>query len=122
MSTFPQPPLLLSLLKPVPRHVTLCVRQSDLVKVYVGPDSPPHEVRRITAVGAKAHGLLSWGRELIMLDSDTGALVSLDPHTGDVFDLYMVSWLVGWLVSWVCWARRGYYMITCKYTAVDAHI
>lgn len=65
--------------------------QSDLVKVYVGPDHEPHEVSRIVSVGTKAHGLVAWGMELLLLDSDSGALVTLDVETGDVFDLYMVS-------------------------------
>lgn len=64
--------------------------QSDLVKVFVGPGSPPHEVSRITAVGTKAHGVVAWGSDLVMLDSDNGALVSLDTEGGDVYDLYMV--------------------------------
>lgn len=65
--------------------------QSDLVKVFVGPGSEPHEVVRIESVGAKAHGVVAWGRDLLMLDSDNGALVTVDVETGDVYDLYMVS-------------------------------
>lgn len=68
--------------------------QSDLVKVYVGPSSPPHEVSRIRNIGSKAHGLVAWGRQgqqqLILLDSDNAALVSLDPATGDEVELWQV--------------------------------
>jgi hypothetical protein len=68
--------------------------QSDLVKVYVGPDAQPHEVSRISSVGSKAHGLVAWGpRDLLMLDSDYGALVSVDVATGHVYDLYVVSFV-----------------------------
>jgi hypothetical protein len=67
------------------------VSQSDLVKVYVGPGREAHEVSRIASVGTKAHGLVSWGKDILMLDSDNGALVSLDVASGDVYDLYMVS-------------------------------
>ncbi|WIA37366.1 hypothetical protein OEZ86_014294 [Tetradesmus obliquus] len=67
---------------------------SDLVKVYVGPSSPPHEVSRIRNIGSKAHGLVAWGRQgqqqLILLDSDNAALVSLDPATGDEVELWQV--------------------------------
>lgn len=69
----------------------LLLPQSDLVKVYVGPGREPQEVSRITSVGTKAHGLVSWGKDILMLDSDNGALVSLDVASGDVYDLYMVS-------------------------------
>lgn len=65
--------------------------QSDLVKVYIGPGHEPHEVSRINSIGAKAHGLVSWGKDILMLDSDNGALVLLDVASGDVYDLYMVS-------------------------------
>lgn len=72
--------------------ISLSCPQSDLVKVFVGPGGQPaHEVSRITGVGSKAHGAVAWGSDLIMLDSDSGALVSLDTRTGDVFDLYMVG-------------------------------
>jgi outer membrane protein assembly factor BamB len=64
--------------------------QSDLVKVFVGPDQPAHEVSRITGVGLKAHGLVAWGRELLLLDSDSGALVTLNPDTGDMLDVWVV--------------------------------
>lgn len=64
--------------------------QSDLVKVFIGQGSPPHEASRISGVGTKAHGVVAWGSDLIMLDSDNGVLVSLDTETGDVFDLWMV--------------------------------
>jgi hypothetical protein len=59
--------------------------------MFVGPGFEPHEVSRIESVGAKAHGLVAWGRDLLMLDSDNGALVTVDVETGDVYDLYMVS-------------------------------
>jgi hypothetical protein len=67
--------------------------QSDLVKVYVGPSGPPHEVSRIRNVGRKAHSLVAWGKrgELIFLDSDNAMLVSLDPETGDEVELWQVS-------------------------------
>jgi hypothetical protein len=64
--------------------------QSDLVKVFVGPGHEPHEVSRISGVGFKAHGLVAWGKDLILLDSDNGALVSLDTESGEVYDLYQV--------------------------------
>jgi hypothetical protein len=61
--------------------------------VYVGPGAPPHEVSRIRNIGRKAHGLVAWGKrgELILLDSDNGMLVSLDPEIGDEVELWQVS-------------------------------
>lgn len=65
--------------------------QSDLVKVFVGRGAAPHEVSRISSVGSKAHGLVAWGpRDLLMLDSEYGALVSVDVATGNVYDFYVV--------------------------------
>jgi hypothetical protein len=66
--------------------------QSDLVKIYVGPNGPPREVSRIRNVGRKAHGLVAWGKrgELILLDSDNAMLVSLDPATSDEVELWQV--------------------------------
>lgn len=65
--------------------------QSDLVKVFVGRGAAPHEVSRISSVGTKAHGLVAWGRRgLLMLDSEYGALVSVDVATGNVYDIWVV--------------------------------
>eukprot|EP00775_Hariotina_reticulata_P013388 gene13388-13515_t len=64
--------------------------ESDLVKVYVGPNGPAKEVSRLQHVGRKAHGLVSWGRELILLDSDRAVLVSLAPDTSDAYELWGV--------------------------------
>lgn len=77
--------------------------QSDLVKVFVGPGgAEPHEVSRISSVGTKAHGLVAWGhRDLLMLDSDYGALVSVDVATGNMYDLYVVRLKIGF--------RLGFY-------------
>lgn len=70
--------------------------QSDLVKVHVGDAStPPHEVQRLLHVGRKAHGLVAWGRELILLDSEAAVLVSLDPATQAVYDLWHVRAMHG---------------------------
>lgn len=78
--------------------------QSDLVKVYVGPDAPPKEVSRIRNIGRKAHGLVAWGKrgELIALDSDNGLLVSLDPDTGDEVELWQVTICVNFTLRAQC--------------------
>jgi hypothetical protein len=69
----------------------LSTTQSDLVKVYVGPSGQAREVLRLKHIGWKAHGLVSWGKELILLDSDRAVLVSLDPDTNDAYELWGVS-------------------------------
>ncbi|KAF8065849.1 hypothetical protein HT031_002909 [Scenedesmus sp. PABB004] len=68
---------------------------SDVVKVFVptDPGASAREVSRLRAVGTKAHGLVSWSRRgggplLLLLDSAGGALVSLDPATGDEVELW----------------------------------
>lgn len=67
--------------------------------MYVGPDGPAREVDRLKNIGRKAHGLVAWGNSglLILLDSDNGMLVSMDPSTGDEVELWQV--LLG---NWQC--------------------
>lgn len=63
--------------------------QSDVVALDMTSE-PPRELLRIKGVGTKAHGLVEWGSKLIMLDSDAGTLVQLDPYTSNVDDIWAV--------------------------------
>ena len=70
-----------------PVAVVLLLSQSDVVKVDLNLN-PPQVVHRITGIGNKAHGLVEWNDKFIMLDSDSGALILLDPRTADIEDLW----------------------------------
>jgi hypothetical protein len=63
--------------------------QSDVVLVDVSAPVA-REVRRLKGVGQKAHGLVSWRGSFLMLDSENGALQSVDPLTGDATRLWQV--------------------------------
>ena len=47
-------------------------------------------IDRIEGVGRKAHGLVRWGRGLLLLDSERGALAWLDPVAREVTELWRV--------------------------------
>lgn len=51
---------------------------------------PPEEKLRFTGVGDKAHGCVLWRNVLVMLDSDNGALVTLDPKESDILTIWTV--------------------------------
>ena len=48
-------------------------------------------VRRVAGVGEKSHGLVFWDKVIVMLDSDHGALMTLDPATGNTTRLWQVK-------------------------------
>ncbi|GIL43818.1 hypothetical protein Vafri_1420 [Volvox africanus] len=58
--------------------------KSDAVKIDPNADPRPRVVAEVKEVGLKAHGLVSWRGQFVMLDSENGALVVVDPATGAV--------------------------------------
>lgn len=63
--------------------------KSDVVKVDM-QRSPPRVVLRIKNVGDKAHGLVLWEHQFVMLDSENGGLILMDPTDGTVEELWQV--------------------------------
>jgi hypothetical protein len=63
-----------------------CV-QSELVKVDLRARSV---VQRFRGIGTKAHGLVAWRGSLLVLDSEGGRLLRVNPHNGTSATLYQV--------------------------------
>ncbi|GIL81892.1 hypothetical protein Vretimale_1469 [Volvox reticuliferus] len=62
--------------------------KSDAVKIDPNADPRPRVVAEVKEVGLKAHGLVFWRGQFVMLDSENGALVAVDPATGAVRHLW----------------------------------
>ncbi|GLC58284.1 hypothetical protein PLESTB_001341600 [Pleodorina starrii] len=62
--------------------------KSDAVKIDPNADPRPRVTREVKHVGLKAHGLVAWRRQFVMLDSENGALVAVDPDTGAVRQIW----------------------------------
>ena len=59
----------------------LLALQSDIARIDMS-SSEPKVTGQITGVGDKAHGLVQWHDEIIMLDSENSALVSVEHVLG----------------------------------------
>jgi hypothetical protein len=68
-------------------------KKSDVVRVELPHASaaPASLSWAVRGVGDKAHGLVEYGEALLTLSSDEGALLALDPWTGEVAELWKVG-------------------------------
>lgn len=67
-----------------------CCAQSELVKV----DLKARKVaRRFHDIGTRSHGLVAWRGSLLVLDSEGGRLLRVDPHAGNHTTLHQVQLL-----------------------------
>lgn len=66
----------------------LLTTQSELAKVDVKSGDV---VKRLKGIGTKAHSIVKWGPLLLVLDSDSGALIRVDPETGATTQLWKVG-------------------------------
>ena len=71
-----------------------CCAQSELVKVDL---KARKVVRRFHGIGTKSHGLVAWRGSLLVLDSEGGRLLRVDPHAGNHTTLHQVQLLTAWL-------------------------
>jgi hypothetical protein len=66
--------------------------QSDIVRVNISMASNGQIIQRLRNVGHKAHGIVQLQNgQLLCLDSETAALIMVDPTTGAVTRLWTVS-------------------------------
>jgi hypothetical protein len=56
-------------------------------------------VRRFPGIGAKSHGLVAWRGSLLVLDSEGGRLLRVNPHNGTSTALYQVQLLAMCVLS-----------------------
>ena len=50
-------------------------------------------VRRFSGIGTKSHGLVAWRGSLLVLDSEGGQLLRVNPNNGTSTALYQVQLL-----------------------------
>ena len=74
----------------MPHAAVLCCAQSELVKVDL---KARKVVRRFHNIGTKSHGLVAWRGSLLVLDSEGGGLLRVNPHTGNHTTLHQVQLL-----------------------------
>jgi hypothetical protein len=76
--------------------------QSDAVKIDPNADPRPRVTAEVKHVGLKAHGLVLWQDQFVMLDSENGALVAVEPASGSVRQIWKVRSAVarGALRAW----------------------
>jgi hypothetical protein len=67
--------------------------QSDVVRADLprDPEGTASLSWAVRGVGTKAHGLVEFGEALLTLGSEEGALLALDPWTGEVAELWKVG-------------------------------
>ncbi len=61
--------------------------QSEVARVDLAAGRVVHRFR---GLGTKSHGIVSWRGSLLMLDSDSGALIQVNPADGSYSTLYTV--------------------------------
>lgn len=66
------------------------------MKVDMKADPRPRVVAEVKNVGLKAHGLVLWRGRFVMLDSEHGALVVVDPDTSVVTQIWKVTPGIRW--------------------------
>ncbi|KAG2501830.1 hypothetical protein HYH03_000329 [Edaphochlamys debaryana] len=62
--------------------------KSEAVKIDLRSKPEPRVVATAKDVGTKAHGLVAWRGRLVVLDSERGALVTVDPGSGEVTKIW----------------------------------